>query len=181
MAETEFKERFDVKSRAVITAINAMPGALGDVIPGLDRDHVRSLIQHISRLLGRLDKDGAKHPEFLVYGTTNIAEYLISFLDTLQQNTSSGPQHFVQNGLAPLNDLYWRLERAVGIDADIARQMRTGQVREFQLVLDEVQKILTAVGKSQQSAAVHVSDIEKSKALMQQRISDATQAIEQIN
>ena len=60
-----YRPAFIEKLPAIEASIEAMPGNLAEVVPGLTKKRLVRFFRRFSVLLGRLDKSGAKHPQYL--------------------------------------------------------------------------------------------------------------------
>ena len=86
---SNYNERFDQHLAAAHSAVaNLMPD-LEDVVPGLTSMKVRRLFVSISNLLSRLDKNGAKFPEYLANEGAIVPEQAISATSPTGASASS--------------------------------------------------------------------------------------------
>lgn len=115
---TAFRKAFDSRLPGINAAIDAMPGTLEQTVPGLSKAKLKRFFQRFSLLLGRLDKNGPRHSQYLQYGGQTVPEYLNTLVDQAVNYMASGAATFAQNSLHNLVTLQDALQKAVGTDVD---------------------------------------------------------------
>jgi hypothetical protein len=66
---SDYRKSYDAKLAAINSAIESMPGSLDQHLPGFTKPKLKRFFQRFSLLLGRLDKSGAKQPQYLYWGS----------------------------------------------------------------------------------------------------------------
>jgi hypothetical protein len=183
----EFKDRVG----AIQQAIDDMPGNLDALVPGLTPAKLKRFFQRFDVLLGRLDKQGAKHPQFLYYGGGPLPAHLNTLVDQSIAHMPSGAATFVTNNFTQLTDMQDRLERAVGTDVDELKRIASTtstdlheSVRISDDLLDKIREISASADASFKAMKAQsgellevVAEAKKGNAEIQQRRSAASQAV----
>jgi myosin heavy subunit len=120
---SDYRKSYDAKLAAINSAIESMPGSLDQHLPGFTKPKLKRFFQRFSLLLGRLDKSGAKQPQYLYWGSNPLVDVLQTQLDQSISNMGSGAGTFVSTNMHQLVQLQDRLERAVGTDIDQLKQL----------------------------------------------------------
>jgi hypothetical protein len=166
---SNYRERFDKHTADSNSAIvNLMP-ELGDVIPGMTSTKARRPLRSISKLLGRVDKEGVRYPEYLATEDGNLLEQVISFHANIGQYTSSGAAYFAANALPKLLDFEQRLQRALGVNAATVRDIKNQQVAEMHSLVDSAQSALAEVQKARRTVTAQQQTSERALATIEDR------------
>ena len=113
---TGFQERFEDRLPSLESAIKDMPGTVEDIIPGLTKERIIRLFRRVSVLLGKIDSNKVKHPQYLWMNGALAPESVIGLVDKILSNSAAGASAFVQNSLYGFLNAYDTIERAVGTD-----------------------------------------------------------------
>lgn len=148
-----FREPFDTRLPRLLAAVDAMPGALEEHLPGMTKGKLKSLFQRFSVLLGRLDKSGPRHPQYLYYGSQPLPEHIGAMADQAISYMGNGASTFAQNSMHNLVVLQDLLERAVGTDTDELRRLSTSIAAELSNSVRHAEDQLTQIQKQAQSVA----------------------------
>lgn len=97
-----FQTRFDSHVADANSAAVANNAALLSHPIRLHSAHIRRLIANISKLLGMVDSNQAKHPEFLAATPTIVPEKAIELVAAVKPSIEAGADDFVQNILPQL-------------------------------------------------------------------------------
>lgn len=132
-----FRPTYDERLPAVSAAITAMPGNLAEVVPGLTKARLERFFRRFSVLLGRLDKSGAKHPQYLWIDGVLAPDSLPPQTDAAIANMANGAASFVQNSLPALLKINDALERAVGTDPDEAKALASSVASDLAIAVSQ--------------------------------------------
>ena len=113
---TSLRQDFDGRLPAIEQAIEAMPGDLDEVVPGMTKERLRRFFQRFSVQLGKLDKRGAKHPQYLAWEGITAPHYLLSLIDSAISHMGSGASTFAHNSLPKLTEVQDSIDKAIGAD-----------------------------------------------------------------
>jgi predicted nucleic acid-binding Zn-ribbon protein len=155
---SDYQERYDEHLATALSAVaNLMPD-LEDALPGLNFTKVRRILTSISTLLARLDKTGAKFPEYLSWEGTSLPDHAITSIQGVPKLAANGAAYFANYALVGFVDIEQRLIRALGIGAYTLQDIKSQQVLELQAILQSSQDALAKI----QSARREIADQQKS-------------------
>jgi hypothetical protein len=135
----DFKGRFDAQIAVANSAAANNTTALQAHAIGIHPNHVRRMLENISKLLGIVDRKGHKHPEFLAATPTIIPERAIELVSSIKPNFDAGIESFIQNVLPQLVEVEDKLIKAVGVSALRTADIKNSQVRAINQILDRAQ------------------------------------------
>lgn len=139
---TEYRKRFDDRLPQIESAIDSMAGSLDNFLPGLSKQRLKRFFQRFSILFGRLDKNGARQPQFLAFSGQSVADAIIGNIDAAIAQMGSGASTFANNNLFTLVDLQEKLERAVGLDSTTLNQVSLAAVKDLGAVVGQADELL---------------------------------------
>jgi hypothetical protein len=131
-----FQARFDSHIAVANSAAANNTVALQEHPIKMHPAHVRRLLANISRLLGLVDGNQAKHPEYLAGTPTMVPEKAIDLAASIKPSFDAGVEHFIQNTLPQLVDVEDRLNRAVGAAEFKIAEIKNQQVRSLKQIID---------------------------------------------
>jgi hypothetical protein len=135
-----FQTRFDSHVADANGAAVANNAALLSHPIRLHAAHIRRLIANISKLLGMVDSNQAKHPEFLAATPTIVPEKAIELVAAVKPSIEAGSDNFVQNILPQLVEVEDKLNKAVGLSDFKVAEIKNQQVRALNQILDRAEK-----------------------------------------
>jgi hypothetical protein len=91
----DFKSRFDAHIAVANSAAANNTTALQAHAISMHPNHVRRMLENISKLLGIIDRNGHKHPEFLAATPTIIPERAIELVASIKPNFDAGIESFI--------------------------------------------------------------------------------------
>jgi hypothetical protein len=113
-----YRRAFEERIPAIERAVREMPGDISETVPGLTKERLLRFFKRFAVLLGRLDKKGAKHPQFLWVDGLLASDGVLSQTDAAIASIANGAAYFAQNHLSPLLRYSDALEKAIGADPD---------------------------------------------------------------
>jgi hypothetical protein len=131
-----FQARFDSHIAVANSAAANNTTALQEHPIKMHPAHIRRLLASISKLLGLVDGNQAKHPEFLAATPTMVPEKAIELAASIKPSLDAGVEHFIQNTLPQLVDVEDRLNRAVGAAEFKIAEIKNQQVRSLKQIID---------------------------------------------
>jgi hypothetical protein len=131
-----FQARFDSHIAVANSAAANNTVALQEHPIKMHPAHVRRLLASISKLLGLVDGNQARHPEYLAATPTMVPEKAIELAASVKPSFDAGVEHFIQNTLPQLVDVEDRLNRAVGAAEFKIAEIKNQQVRSLKQIID---------------------------------------------
>jgi hypothetical protein len=126
-----------------------MPGSFDSALPGMNKQKLKRFFQRFSVLFGRLDKGGAKQPQYLVFGGSALADTIFAHADAAMQQMPNGASFFVQNYFSNLVDYQDRLEKAVGVEPAVLAQLSLAAAKDLSAAVSQSDEL---VGRSAAAA-----------------------------
>jgi len=164
---SHYKDQFDSHLAEAVSAASNVITDFDFLVPGLRPSAVKRLLNNISKLLGRIDKDGCPYPEYLIDESGSIPDQVIKEVAKFKNAVSSGAESFLEGPVANLAYHEWYLERALGTRPKLIREIKSQQIRELQSILLDSQASLS-----------HIHDLRKR---IEAEESQLARAIEGIN
>lgn len=159
------RQEYQDKLEAISNSIDTMPGNIDGSIPGMTKPKLKRFFQRFDILLGRLDKQGAKHPQYLFYGGQSLTTYLSVIFDQSQSYMPSGATTFAANCMQNLVAAQDLLERAVGTDVDEVRKISATTASDLAVSVEQSDSMLAelrqAVAKA--SEATNQAEVERER------------------
>jgi len=131
---SNYKGAFDAHLAEANSAITNNHTALVASLPGMHPAHLERLFHNISNMLSKIDKNEAKHPEFLA-GNPPYPVLAAQLLASVKSGIEAGIDNFIQNILPQIVDVEQRLIHAVGIGAYNVQDIKNAQVRSLNQIV----------------------------------------------
>lgn len=185
-----FRKDYDTRLPGIATAIDNMPGSLDSLAPGLNKAKLKRFFKRFSLLLGRLDKSGAKEPQYLFYGGQMLPAYLITLVDQAVSYMPNGAAYFAQNSFHALIEIQDRLEKAVGTDLDQLKNMAPSiaadlstSVQQADNLLADLHSRIDEASKAEEEITRHKKAAEENRESIEaaaQKAQEARRTIESL-
>jgi hypothetical protein len=161
-----YRPNFKDRLPTVLAAIDGMPGSLDTLLPGMTKAKLKRFFQRFDVLLGRLDKQGAKQPQYLMYGGQLLPDYLATIWDQSIAHMPSGSATFVQSNMPQLVDMQDKLERAVGTDVDELKRISSTTAADLGVYVQQANDLLNQLTEAQTKSAGHMEIAERDRKLI---------------
>jgi len=178
---TNYRERFDSHLAEANSEISNAITDFDLVVPNLRPSSIKRLLAQISRLLGRLDREGAKFPEFLVDTEGSIPEQVIQEVANIRASLSSGAEQFINSAVYRFAYYQKQLEEAISFRPKAVQEVKSQQVRELQSILLDSQTRLSQISSIRKQVDEQQERASKASDKLQTAIDSADKAAETIS
>jgi hypothetical protein len=137
---SNFQAQFNATLEQNITAVNSIFADLQSLLPGLHSAHIRRLLNNVSSLLGKVDRQQVAHPEFLAGSPTNIPQRAVELASGIPSSVAAGAGNFLQATLPALVEVERELISAVGVGEYKIQDIKNAQVRSLNQIIDRAQQ-----------------------------------------
>lgn len=175
-----FRAAFQEKLSALNGAVDAMPGDIGTSIPGMTKPKLKRFFQRFDVLLGRLDKQGAKHPQYLFYGGQPLPMHLNTVADIALTHMPSGAATFVNNNMSQLVSMQDQLERAVGTDVDDLKRISSTTAADLAAAVEQADGLLARLNDAAAIAAEAQMEAEQRRKRLADAFDEAQNTLQKI-
>jgi len=176
----DFSEEFSTRLPAVNQAISEMPGSLEQYVPGLTKERLKRFFNRFAVLVGRIEKRGAKHPQYLAAQGQPLQQLLISLLDTAVSHMSSGAATFAQNSLPQLAEIQDALEKAVGTDATEIKNLSSSVAADLSNAVAASDELLRKVAENADGAKAGAQQVSVTATTLKETAERASTDAERI-
>jgi hypothetical protein len=149
-----FRSEFRERLAQLNNAIDAMPGDISANVPGMTRARLKRFFQRFDVLLGRLDRQGAKHPQYLYFSGMSLPEYINIIVDQSLSHMPSGSGTFFSNNFQQLLAVQDQLEKAVGTDIDELRKISLTTSADLASSVEQSDSYLDLLREASKSAQI---------------------------
>lgn len=170
---TAYRRQFDERMPAIEQAINQMPGDIDEIVPGMTRVRLKRFFQRFSVQLGRLDRNGAKHPQHLVIDGQIAPQMLIANIDNVIAHLNASASTFSQNSFYLFVRLQEALDRAVGTDTEQIKLLASSVAADLSLAVSKTDELTAQAQESTEK----LSESEESGRKSGERINELIEQV----
>lgn len=171
---TSYRRDYDERLPELEQAVRTMPGDISEYIPGLTRENLQRFFKRFSVQLGRLDKRGAKHGQYLAIEDGTIPELIIDGIDSAIKYLAAGAASFAQNSLPSYVRYQENLDKAVGTDPDEIKELTSAVAADLRNAVARSDDYIARLNKNVDDSAAARSKIEAERSAISSALEKAT-------